>query len=275
LQITTKIAVLEGGWEMNIVVLAKQVPDPEAYVEVRTDGSKLEIEQKFAANVFDEYALEEAVRIKEKHGGTVRVITLGGGKATEIVRTGIAMGADEGLLLDDDAFLDGDGYATALALSRAITREPFDIIICGKQAIDDDRGEVGQMVAQFLGIPHVGSVTKLDITDGKAISESPTEGGRTISETPLPALFTAQKGLNEPRVAPITGVMKAMKVAIPRLTPEDLGLSRDQLGLAGSKTQVVRFLPPKKRRAVQMVQGESPDAAKEMVRILMDVERVV
>lgn len=260
---------------MNIVVLAKQVPDPEAFVEVRTDGTKLEIEQKFASNVFDEYALEEAVRIKEMHGGTVRVITLGGGKATEIVRTGIAMGADEGVLLDDEAFFDGDGYVTALALSRAIQKNPFDIILCGRQAIDDDRGEVGQMVAQFLGIPHVGGVTKLDITDGRVIAESPSEGGKTISETPLPALFTAQKGLNEPRVAPITGVMKAMKVVIPRLTPEDLGLSRDELGAAGSKAQTVRFLPPKKRRTVQMIPGESPEAAKEAVRILMEVERVL
>lgn len=260
---------------MNIVVLAKQVPDPEAFIEVRPDGSKLEIEQKFAANVFDEYALEEAVRLKEKYGGTVRVITLGGGKSSEIVRTGIAMGADQGTILDDEAFYDGDGYATALALSRAVAKDPFDIILCGKQAIDDDRGEVGQMVAQFLGIPHVGGITKLDITDGKVVAESISEGGKTISETPLPALFTAQKGLNEPRVAPITGVMKAMKVTIPRLTPEDLGLNRDELGAAGSKAQTVRFLPPKKRRAVQIIPGESPEAAKEAVRILMDVERVL
>lgn len=260
---------------MNIVVLAKQVPDPEAFIEVRTDGSKIEIEQKFASNVFDEYAIEEAVRLKEKHGGKVRVITLGGGKATEIIRTGIAMGADEGLLLDDEAFFDGDGYTTAFALSKAVAKEPFDIILCGRQAIDDDRGEVGQMVAQFLGIPHVGSITKLDVMDGKALAESPSEGGKIVSETSLPALFTAQKGLNEPRVAPITGVMKAMKVAIPHLTPEDLGLSRDELGAAGSKAKVVKYLPPKKRRTVQMIPGESQEAAKEAVRIIMDVERVL
>ncbi|HAR95772.1 MAG TPA: electron transfer flavoprotein subunit beta [Deltaproteobacteria bacterium] len=260
---------------VNIVVLAKQVPDPEAIIQVPADGLKLEIEQKFASNVFDEYALEEALRIKEQHGGKVRVITLGGGKAIEIIRTGIAMGADEGLLLEDEAFLEGDGYATALALSKAIEQEPFDIVLCGKQAIDDDRGEVGQMVAQFLGIPHVGGVTKLDITDGKAIAESPSESGKIISETVLPALFTAQKGLNEPRVAPITGVMKAMKVTIPHLTPEDLGLTRERLGAAGSKTQVARFTPPQKRRPVQMIQGESKEAAREAVRILMDVERVL
>lgn len=260
---------------MNIVVLAKQVPDPEALIEVGGDGSKLEIEQKFASNVFDEYALEEAVRLKEKHGGKVCVITLGGGKATEIVRTGIAVGADEGILLDDEAFFEGDGYSTALALSKAVSKQPFDVILCGKQSIDDDRGEVGQMVAQFLGIPHVGGITKLDIVEGEAITESPSEVGRMVRETPLPALFTVQKGLNEPRVAPITGVMKAMKASIPHLTPEDLGLSRDELGAAGSKTKVVRFMPPKKRRAVQMIPGESREAAIEAVRILVDVERVV
>lgn len=260
---------------MNIVVLAKQVPDPEALIEVGADGSKLEIEQKFASNVFDEYALEEAVRLKEKHGGKVRVITLGGGKATEIIRTGIAMGADEGVLLDDEAFFDGDGYATALALSKAVAKEPFDVILCGKQAIDDDRGEVGQMVAQFLGIPHVGGIIKLEIAEGKAVTESSSDGGKAIVETSLPALFTTQKGLNEPRVAPITGVMKAMKVTIPHLTPEDLGLNRDELGAAGSKAKAIKFMLPKKRRAVQMIPGESQEAAKEAVRILMDVERVL
>jgi electron transfer flavoprotein beta subunit len=260
---------------MNIVVLAKQIPDPEAFIELRGDGTKIEIEQKFATNIFDEFAIEEALRIKEKHGGKVRVITLGSGKATEVLRTGIAMGADEALLLEDEAFLNGDGYATALALSRAVAKDPFDLILCGKQAIDDDRAEVGPMVAQFLNLPHAGGVVKLDISEGKARAECAIEGGREIMEVPLPAVFTAQKGLNEPRVALITGVMRAMKATIPRITPQDLGLSPEEIGTAGSKVRIEKYVPPKKRPKVQMIAGEAAEAAVEAVRILMDVERAV
>jgi electron transfer flavoprotein beta subunit len=128
---------------MNIVVLVKQVPDPEAVIEIKGGGKNLEIEQKFTTNLFDEFAIEEALRLREKYGGKIRAITLGGGKAPEVLRTCIATGTDEALLLADEAYLNGDGYATAFALNKAAVREPFDIILCGKQAIDDDRAEVG------------------------------------------------------------------------------------------------------------------------------------
>ena len=260
---------------MNVVVLAKQVPDAEAAIEIKGDGAKLEIEQKFATSIFDEFALEEALRIRERLGGRVLVITLGAGKATEVLRTGIAMGADAALLLENAAFLDGDGYSTALALSKAVAKEPYDVVLCGRQAVDDDRGEVGPMVAQFLGLPHVGAVVKLDIGEGKAVAESLTESGREVIEVSLPAVFTVQKGLNQPRVAPITGVMKAMKAQIPKVGPEDLGLESDAVGLAGSKVRVKRYLAPKKRPPVKIIGGEAAEAAAEAVKILADVERVI
>ncbi len=260
---------------MNIVVLAKQVPDAEALIEITGEGRELAFEQKFAMNFFDEFALEEALRIRERHGGRVKVITLGTGKATEAMRTAIAMGADSALLLDHEAFLDGDGYTTALALSRAVSKEACDIILCGKQAVDDDRGEVGPMVAQFLGLPHVGAIVKLDIAEGKAVAESLIEGGTEVMEVDLPAVFTAQKGLNEPRVPLITGVMKAMKAQIPRLTPEDLDLAPAQVGKGGAKVKIGRYLAPKKKPQVRLIAGEPAEAAREAVRILMDVERVI
>ncbi|MHB8111468.1 MAG: electron transfer flavoprotein subunit beta/FixA family protein, partial [Syntrophorhabdaceae bacterium] len=212
---------------MKIIVLIKQVPDPEALVEIAASGNDLNIEPKFAMNFFDEFAVEEALRIKEKHNGAVKVISLGGPKAIEALRTAIAMGADEAALIEDEVFSKGDGYATALALSAALKKETYDIILCGRQAIDADRGEVPQMIAEFLGLPHVGIIVKLDIADGKATVESSLEGATDIIEVELPAIFTAQKGLNEPRVPLITGVMKAMKVQIPKLTLEDLGVARD------------------------------------------------
>ena len=260
---------------MNVVVLVKQIPDPEALVAIGGGGVSLDIEQKFALNLFDEFAIEEALRIKAKHPGKVKLVALGSGKAIEALRTGIAMGADEAVLLEDEAFLDGDGYATALALSRAIAKEPFDIILCGRQAIDADRGEVGQMVAQLLGLPHVGGIVKLDVADGKAVAEVAVEGGKETVQVQLPAVFTAQKGLNEPRVPLITGVMKAMKVQVARIKAADLGLTADQAGRSGSKVKVVQYSLPKKKPAVQIIPGTPAEAAVEAVRILMDVERVL
>jgi len=260
---------------MNIVVLAKQVPDPEAYVEIAAGGKAIEIEQKFCSNLFDEVALEEALRIREKHGGKVKVISLGSDKAVEVLRTGISMGADEALLLEDQAFQNGDGMSTALALSKAVALETFDIILCGRQAIDDDRGEIGPMVAQFLGLPHVGNVINLDVEATTAVAESPIEGGREIVEVALPAVFTAERGLNEPRTPPITGVMKAMRATIARATPDDLGLSAGQIGLEGSKVRIVRYASPRKRPEVRLIPGEPAEAAAEAARLLMDVEKVI
>lgn len=260
---------------MNIVVLVKQVPDPEALVEIGASGKDLNIEPKFAVNLFDEFALEEALRIKEKHGGKVKALSFGGPKAMEALRTAIAMGADEAMLIEDEAYAARDGYSTALTLFKALEKETFDIILTGRQAIDADRGEVPQMVAQFLGLPHVGVVVKLDVSDGTAEAVSSPEGAKEVVEVALPAVFTAQKGLNEPRVPLITGVMKAMKVQIPKVTVEDLGLTKDMAAPENSKTKIVRYLPPKKRPAVQLIPGEAREAAAEAVRILVDVERVI
>jgi electron transfer flavoprotein beta subunit len=260
---------------MTIVVLAKQVPDPEALVEVRSGGKELEIEQKFATNLFDEFAIEEALRIREKHGGKVTVITLGGPKATELLRTALAMGADDVLFLEDPAFLEGDGYATALTLSKAVARQGADLVLCGRQAIDDDRAEVGPMVAEFLGLPHVGAVLKLDIGDGTAVAERAVEGGREVVEVTLPAVITAAKGLNEPRVPQVMGVMKAMRAQIPRVSPEDLGLAPSDIGKAGSKLKIERYFTRQKRAAVKLIEGTPEEQAAEAIRILAEVERVI
>jgi electron transfer flavoprotein beta subunit len=260
---------------MNILVLAKQVPDPEAQVAIAGDGQRLDIEQKFCSNLFDDIALEEALRLREKHGGKVRVVSLGTEKAIEVLRTSIAMGADEAMLLENEAFEGGDGLATALVLSKAASLEPYDVILCGRQAMDEDRGEVGPMVAQFLNVPHVGGIVKLDIENGTAVAESAVEGGREVVEVPLPAVFTAERGLNEPRTAPITGVMKAMKATIARSTLEDLGLNADQVGSKGSRVKVEKYLSPPKRPDVRLIPGDVTQAAAEVARLLIDEEKVI
>ena len=150
---------------MKIVVLVKQVPDSEAMVQVKADGSGVEVEDRYTLNFFDSLAVEEALRIKEQVGsGTVTVITLGTQKSLEALRTGIAMGADEAVLLEDSAFVGGDEYATAKALAAAMKGMEWDIIICGKEAFDDSSGIVGPLVAEFLGIPHITTVVKVSLS---------------------------------------------------------------------------------------------------------------
>jgi electron transfer flavoprotein beta subunit len=141
--------------------------------------------------------------------------------------------------------------------------------------MDEDRGEVGPMVAQFLGVPHVGGIVKLDIENGKAVAESAVEGGREVVEVSLPAVFTAERGLNEPRTAPITGVMKAMRATIARSTLEDLGLNAEQVGSKGAKVKIIKYLSPPKRPDVRLIPGDTAQAAREVARILIDEEKVI
>jgi electron transfer flavoprotein beta subunit len=193
---------------VHIVVLIKQVPESEAMIQLHADGSGIDIEDRYCLNFFDSLAVEEALRIKEQLGsGTVTAITLGSQKSIEVLRTAIAMGADDAILLTDPAFASGDEYATAKALTAALKKRDYDLIFCGREAFDDSSGIVGPLVAEFLGIPHVTSVIKLNISAEKetAIIERQIENGKEIIRTPLPVLLAAQKGLNEPRVSPVMG----------------------------------------------------------------------
>ena len=196
---------------MNIIVLVKQVPDPEALVEIAASGKDLNIEPKFAINLFDEFALEEALRIKEKHGGTVKVIGLGGPKAIEALRTAIAMGADEAVLIEDESFAARDGYDTALVLSRALQKETYRYYpfrAAGHRQGPGRSPADGGPVSRAAPCRCHGQA-RYRRRRGRGM---PLEGATDVIEVGLPAIFTAQKGLNEPSVPLITGVMKAMKV---------------------------------------------------------------
>lgn len=255
---------------MNILVFIKQVADSEARIVIKGDKKSLEIEQKFAMNFFDEFALEEALRIKEKaKEGQVTACTFGSGKAIEALRTAIAMGADRAFLIDNGGIED-DPLVKAKILSAFAAQEGFDLILCGRQAIDDESSVIGPMIAEILHIPHRSAITKIDITGGKALTESDTEGGRETSEVLLPALCTAQKGLNEPRVPLITGVMKAMKASIPVIDPQSLGIDRTP------RLTVLSYEVPPKRPPVKIIEGETPeDKVTNLVRLLKDEARVL
>lgn len=262
---------------MNVIVLLKQVPDTETKIQVKPGETSIGTDGvTYVINPYDEYAIEEALKIKEAAGeGEVTLLSLGRDKAAESLRTGLAMGADRAVHLNDAAFLDGDAHSTAVALAKAIGKMEYDLVLGGKQAIDNDNHQVGVRVAGLLGIPHVAVVTKLAIEDGKAVAHREIEGGSEVVEVPLPAVITCQKGLNEPRYASLKGIMKAKKKPFEAKAPADVDASPDEIGKAGAKTTVLTMAMPPEREAGRIVEGEPEDAAKEVVRLLREEAKVI
>jgi electron transfer flavoprotein beta subunit len=258
---------------VNILVFIKQVADTEARIIIKGDKKSLEIENKYTMNFFDEFAVEEALKIKEKVGESqVTACAFGPPKAVEVLRTAIAMGVDRAVLLDKTGFDDDDPLFVAEVLSAFARKEGFDLILTGRQAIDDENAAIGAMSAEFLGIPHVSAATKLTADGMKVLVESDAEGGKETTEVLLPALVTAQKGLNEPRVPLITGVMKAMKAQIPAVDPESLGIARDHV----SRTYVLSYDTPPKRPPVKIAEGETgEEKVQNLIRLLKDEARVL
>ena len=262
---------------MDIVVLVKQVPDTESLVQIAGDGVSIKKDDiKWIMNPYDELAVEEALRIKEAKGGTVTVLSVGAQKAQETIRTALAMGADKGLLVNDPAAEGGDALATARILAAAVKSLPFDLIIAGQRAVDEDNYQVGAAVAEFLGIPHVSLVSKVELLEGRIRCQRSVDGGAVTVEAPLPALFTTQRGLNEPRYASLPGIMKAKKKPLEVKTVAALGLDPARVGAAGRKVVVTALRLPPERKAVRMIAGETPAAmAAELVRVLHEEARLI
>ena len=255
---------------MNIVVCIKQVPDttnvridPETNTLIRSGIQSI-------INPFDMYAIEEAVRLKEKFGGMVTVITMGPPQAEEALREAISLGADEAVLVSDRAFAGSDTWATSYTLSKAVQKiGKFDLVICGKQAIDGDTAQVGPGVAAFLDIPQITFVKKIeDIKDSFIRAERMTEEGYDIIESPLPCLITVVKEINEPRLPSLKGKMRAKKAEIKKLEAKDLDADPDSLGLKGSPTKVVKIFTPPPRKGGQMLEGEAKDISERLVDLL-------
>ena len=263
---------------MNIIVCMKQVPDTETLIKIKPDGSGIVTDDiKYVMNPYCEFAVEEALRIKEKFGGQAILVTLGSARAVEALRTGLAMGADRSIHLNDPAFEGGDGFTTARALAEVIKKETFDLILCGKQAVDDDMAQVGPAVAEILNLPHATLITKLELLPDKkkAKVEREVDGGREVVEVNLPAVFTCQKGLNEPRYASLPGIMKAKKKEVKPINLASLGLPADQVGAAGSKTKILKYIPPPSRPPGKIISGEILDAAKNLVKLLREEAKVI
>lgn len=263
---------------MNIIVFIKQVADTEARIMIKSDKKSLEIENKFNMNFFDEFAMEAAIKTKEKFKDTkVTACTYGPKRAIEALRTAIAMGADQAFLIDNTGYESEDSLIVAKILSAFARKEGFDLILCGRQAIDDENANVGVMVAEMLGIPHASAVVSFDVADKETVKiENEVEGGKETVEVRLPALFTTQKGLNTPRVPLITGVMKAMKAVIPTVEATTLGLSKDEIDLNASSIETISLEPPQQRPPVKIIDGETPEEkAKNLIKALKEEAKVL
>lgn len=233
---------------MKIVVCVKQVPET-ANVRINPETNTLIREGvQSIVNPFDMYALEEALRVREKQGGTVTALTMGPPQAADVLREAVGLGVDDAVLLSDRAFAGADTLATAYVLAAAIRKiGGVDLVFMGRQAIDGDTGQVGPGVAENLGIPHVTDIRKIErIEDGRLTVERLLEDGIARLRLPLPALLTVTKEINVPRLPSLKGKLAARKKEIPTWKAADLDVKAERLGLDGSPTQVLRiFTPPK------------------------------
>lgn len=263
---------------MNVVVCLKQVPDTELTLSIAEGGQDIDRgDLNYVINPYDEYAIEEALRIKEKFGGEITLAAIGPERYEEALRGGLAMGADRAIHVKDDALEGSDPLVIAYILSKVIGGIEYDLILCGKQAIEDDSGQVGPALAEYLNLPQVTVVTKLEIDSEskKAVAHREVEGGIEVVETSLPAVVTTQKGLNEPRYASLRGMMKAKKMSIEARGIADLGISSDEVGKVGSKTHLIELIYPPKRSAGRILEGELVEVVKELVRCLREEAKVL
>lgn len=258
---------------MNIIVCIKQVPG-STQVKINPDtGTLMRDSVDAIINPFDEYAIEEALRIKEKVGGTITVITMGPPQAEAILKGAIAMGADEGVLISDRTFAGSDTWATSYTIANSIKAiGNYDLIICGKQAIDGDTAQVGPGIAELLDIPFVAWIRKIEkISDNSLQVERLMEDGYDVVEMPLPGLITVVKEINEPRMASLKGKMKARKVKFRTISTADLDVDPKKLGLNGSPTQVFRSFVPEKKTGGEKLTGEVSVLAEKAATTILDL----
>ena len=249
---------------MKIAVCVKRVPDSEARIKVNADKSGIdESGIKFVLNPYDEFAVEEALKLKEASGGEVVAVSVGGQASQETIRTALAMGVDRGVLLESAA-LPLDPLPIARALAGELKDGGFDLLLCGKTAIDDSSQAVGPMVAELLEWGCVTSISTLEISDGQGRAEREIEGGVEVVEFALPAVLTADKGLNEPRYPALKGIMQAKKKPL-----EVKPVSLDDAGI-----EVVNLAPPPERPAGRIV-GEGVDAVPALIEALRNEAKVI
>ncbi len=259
---------------MKIIVCVKQVPDTTTRIRVAPDARNIvESDISWIIAPYDEYAIEEALRIKEAKGGEVVLLSLGPDRVQAALRSGLAMGADSAIHLKDPLFEATDTLGTARALAAAIkSLAPFDLVLTGQQGVGGDNSQIPGLLAEMLDLPQVTMAVKVELQDGKAEVERETEGAHEIWETSLPAVISAQKGLNEPRYASLKGIMAAKKKPLDVKDAAALGLSADVLA---ARVQVLSLSAPPERPPVKMIEGDSDTQVRELLRLLHEEAKVI
>jgi electron transfer flavoprotein beta subunit len=249
---------------MNIIVCCKQVLDPEAppsSFKIDAASNKVISPPGIPPVVspFDEQAVEAALRIKDKSGGKITVLSLGNDLLRDVIKKPLSMGADELILLEDEAFEGGDSWSTAYALAMAIKKiGEYDLIFCGRQAADWDTGQVGSGIAEILDIPSITVAKKVEIADGKVRVERVVADGFEVIEVMLPALITVSNELGEPRYATLKGIMAAAKKQPIIWKPADIGIDPTQVGASGRRVKLVKLFQPVREAKCEIVGGDSP-----------------
>ncbi len=257
---------------MNIIVCLKQTFDTEAKIVLDGKGNIDSTGVNLVINPYDEFAIEEGLKLKEQFGGEVTVVSMGGERVTEAIRTALAMGCDKGVLISDPAIESPDEWMAAEILSKAIEQLPYDVILTGRIAVDDGSSQVAVRMADSLNLPSVSSILKLDVDGNKATVVREIDGGTESLEVELPALFTAQKGLNIPRYPSMMGIMKAKKKEIKITTLDDLGLD---LTTMPRKMSTPKFSLPSARQGGRKIDGEPADVARELAKLLREEAKVI
>lgn len=254
---------------MRIVACIKQVPDTAAQIWVNPRTGEVDLsDAELTANHYDELALEEALCIRERLGGEVIALGLGPERTEEVLRKGLASGADQAVHLCDPAFANGDTWATSRVLARALARLQPDLVLCGKKAMDGETGQVPAGIAERLNVPLVCDVTRLEVAGNAIRAYRAVEGVMEVIEALLPAVVSVERGINQPRYPTLKGTMAAKKKVVTRWDAAALGLAAGEVGLAGSLTRVATISPPKPRATGRFAMAAGLSAADRM-KLLM------
>jgi len=255
---------------MNILVLLKQTFDTEEKIVIE-DGKINEEGIEFIINPYDEYAVEEAIKIKEDLGGEVTIVSFGPTRTESSIRTAMAMGADKAILVDDEELF-GDEYTAAKVLAKVVDSEDYDVILCGHMAVDDGSGQVPQRIAEILGIPFIGTAVKIEFEDRKVTINRDVEGDTEVLEAGLPVIIAAQQGLNEPRYPSLPGIMKAKKKPLSRMDSTDLDVALEEMK---AKTDTLSLYLPPKKEAGRILTGEIKEQTIELVQLLRNEAKII
>ncbi len=256
---------------MEILVCVKRVPDTaENEIEVAGDGADIERDDLvYSVNEWDNYAVEEAIQIVDKVGGSVTVVSVGDEDAEEVVRREMAMGANQGILLSDDAFEGSDGKGIATLLKGAVDKGNYDLILTGALA-DDGAGQVGGMLAAMLEVPYASVVNYIEILEDKKlkIGREVEGGNQELNEIDLPCVLSIQTGINEPRYVGIRGIRKVASVEIPVWGAADLGLAAESVGAAGAQVKRVDYFVPELGEGAEILEGSTDEVAEKLIELI-------